>query len=78
MHERYSWAYMLRAEDEVELKAFPGCLVPPLLAAVETPGPRTQTQIFTSREWLNRKFGALRQNGPEDTAEAQRVRTGHV
>lgn len=50
MEERYSVAYLQRAEDDVRLETLPG---------LES-GAVNQEEVYTSREWLEKKFGILR------------------
>ena len=51
MDTRYSFAYLMRAEDETPLKGLESDLIPP-----SDPGVR----VFTGAEWLQRKYGMLR------------------
>ena len=53
MEERYSFAYLQRAEDDVKMVALPGMVV----GATERRGGE---EVYTSREWVEKKFGMLR------------------
>ena len=68
MEERYSLAYLQRAEDEVKMKALPG------LGADHGSGQ----DVFTSREWLEKKFGMLRRKTWKEETGAQTVLTGRA
>ncbi|KAJ5572393.1 oxidoreductase [Penicillium hetheringtonii] len=59
MPTRYSFAYMLRAEDETPMTGLKSPLFPPKDC--------TDQQVYTSAEWLRQKYGVLRLDGrPED------------
>ena len=66
MEERYSFAYLQRAEDDMKMEALPGI------------GSQTNVdkETYTSREWLEKKFGMLRRKTSEEGKEAQKVLTG--
>ena len=66
MEERYSFAYLQRAEDDVKMEALPGLKN----EAVD------QKEVYTSREWLEKKFGMLRRNTWKEGTESQRILTG--
>lgn len=74
MHERYSFAYLMRPEDDTPLRPVQSPLVRPAVAGpLEVAG-----ETFTSREWVLQKFQALRgargtfsQQAPESPAEDQ-------
>ena len=53
MRERYSYAYFMRPDDGVLLKP----VTSPLVAADEQ-----QKEVFTSGEWLKRKYATLRRD----------------
>jgi hypothetical protein len=53
MPTRYSFAYLVRAEDQTPMTGLKCPLFPPL-----DPGKK----VFTSGEWLKQKFQALRLN----------------
>ena len=53
MPERYSFAYMMRAEDDTRLEGLPSPLAPEV--------PKHGLQVgLTSREWIERKFANFR------------------
>ena len=66
MEERYSFAYLQRAEDDVRMEALPGF-------GNEVAGTK---EVYTSREWLEKKFGVLRRKTWTEETEAQRILTG--
>lgn len=51
MSTRYSFAYLMRAEDNTPLTGLESDLIPP-----SDPG----VHVFTGAEWLQRKYGTLR------------------
>ena len=53
MKERYSFAYFLRAEDETPIRALRSPLIP------EVEG---EEKVFTSEEWMKRKYAMLRKD----------------
>ena len=68
MKERYSIAYLQRAEDDVKMKA---------LSGIENRVVE-EKDVYTSREWLEKKFGMLRRDTWKEGAEGQRILTGKV
>ena len=68
MEERYSVAYLQRTEDDVKMEALPGCR--PSNDAGE------RTEVYTSREWLEKKFGVLRRNTWKEDTETRRILSG--
>ena len=71
MTERYSFAYLQRAEYEVKMTALTGSdIIPVKRGAAET------EQVFTSREWLGKKFGMLRKETFKEGTEGSWVLTG--
>ena len=50
MQERYSFAYLQRAEDDVKME---------ILLGMENRAAN-QEEVYTSKEWLEKKFGMLR------------------
>ena len=71
MTERYSFAYLQRAEYEVRMTGLTGSdIIPVKRGNVET------EQVFTSREWLGKKFGMLRKETFEQGTEGSWVLTG--
>lgn len=68
MDERYSVAYLQRTEDDVKMEALPGCVQGHEAAA--------RNEVYTSREWLAKKFGVLRRNTWTEDMEAQMILTG--
>ena len=68
MEERYSFAYLLRAEDDVVLAPLPGMK-----------GHNVDTKdAFTSRQWLENKFGMLRAKTTKEGVEGQKILTGRA
>ena len=71
MTERYSFAYLQRAEYEVRMTGLTvSDIIPVKRGNVET------EQVFTSREWLGKKFGMLRKETFEEGTEGSWVLTG--
>lgn len=68
MEERYSFAYLQRAENEVRMEALPGI----------TSGPVNKGDVYTSREWLKKKFGMLRRKTWKEGIEGQKILTGRI
>ena len=68
MEERYSFAYLQRAEDDVRMEAVPGI----------ANGAVDDEEVYTSREWLERKFGMLRRKTWEEGIEGQKILTGRI
>ena len=66
MEERYSFAYLQRTEDDVKMEALPGL----------TSEAVDQKQVYTSREWLEKKFGMLRLKTWKEGTESSRILTG--
>ena len=66
MAERYSFAYLQRAEDDVKLAP---------LAGLNQDTTDTEN-VFTSREWLENKFGMLRAKTRKEGAEGRKILTG--
>ena len=66
MKERYSVAYLQRADDDVKLEALPG------IGNEAVDGK----DVYTSREWLEKKFGMLRRKTWKEGSEGQRILTG--
>lgn len=56
MEERYSFAYLLRAQDETVMKAMRSPLVSGAAETVVDEGE----EGFTSAEWMRRKYAMLR------------------
>ena len=67
MEERYSLAYLQRAEDCVKMKALPSL-------GLEICGDADE--VYTSREWLEKKFGVLRRATWKEGPEGESVLTG--
>jgi hypothetical protein len=63
MEERYSMAYLQRAEDDVRMEP---------LAELGNNAASMQ-EVYTSREWLERKFGLLRRNPQTGELDNQRL-----
>lgn len=68
MEERYSFAYLQRAEDNVRMEALPGF-------CNEMRGTK---EVHTSREWLEKKFGVLRRKTWIEETKTQRILTGRA
>ena len=68
MEERYSFAYLQRAEDNVKMTVLPGTADP----------HEEMDEVYTSREWLEKKFGMLRRETWKEGAEGQKILTGRV
>ncbi len=68
MEERYSLAYLQRAEDNVKMEALPGI----------ANGTRTGSEVHTSREWLEKRFGMLRLKTWTEGTEGQKILTGRA
>lgn len=68
MRERYSLAYLQRTDDDVKLEALPGT----------RDGLMDGKDIYTSREWLEKKFGMLRRKTWKEGSEGQRILTGRT
>lgn len=66
MEERYSFAYLQRAGDNVKMQSLPGL--------ENESADREET--YTSREWLEKKFGMLRLKTTRKGAEGQKILTG--
>ena len=66
MKERYSVAYLQRANDDVKLEALPG------MENESVDGK----DVYTSQEWLEKKFGMLRRKTWEEGVEGRRILTG--
>ncbi len=71
MTERFSFAYLQRTEYEVRMTGLTGSDV--ILA--ERDNVETE-QVFTSREWLEKKFGMLRKDTFKEGGEGCWVLTG--
>lgn len=67
MEERYSFAYLQRAEDDVRMEALPG---------LGRDAAAEKGEVLTSRQWLEKKFGMLRAETGEGGVEGQKVLTG--
>ena len=68
MGERYSFAYLQRAEDDVMLAPLPG---------MKDHNPEMK-DVLTSRQWLEKKFGVLRANTRNEGTEDQKILTGRA
>ena len=68
MEERYSFAYLQRTEDDVRMETLPG------IGNSET----DEKEVFTSREWLENKFGMLRAKTRIEGMEGQKILTGRA
>ena len=68
MKERYSIAYLQRTENDVKMKALPGTRDVIM----------NKEEIYTSREWLEKKFGMLRRETWKDGEEGHSVLTGEA
>lgn len=66
IEERYSFAYLQRAEDDIQMKPLPG------IQSDKT----EEKELFTSQEWLENKFGMLRAKTRMEGMEAQKILTG--
>ena len=66
MKERYSVAYLQRADDNVKLQALPG-MENELVDGKE---------VYTSQEWLEKKFGMLRRKSWKEEVEGSEILTG--
>ena len=63
MEERYSFAYLLRPQDETVMRAVRSPLVGMAeVAQGEEKEKEEEEEEFTCAEWIQRKFGALRAN----------------
>ena len=71
MKERYSIAYLQRAEDDVKMKALSK------LNAVHGSTLQDNQDVYTSREWLEKKFGVLRRQALKEVGDAQGILTGN-
>lgn len=70
MEERYSFAYLQRAENDVRMETLPG---------ISNGNDGTDTEeVFTSLGWLEKKFGMLRAKTRTEDAEGQKVVTGRA
>lgn len=63
MEERYSFAYLQRTEDNVKMEALPGL------------GKSTvnEKEVYTSGEWLEKKFGMLRRKASKEEMKGQKI-----
>ena len=68
MEERYSFTYLQRTEDDVRMEALPGI----------RNGKTDKKEVFTSREWLENKFGMLRAKTRREGMEGQKILTGRA
>lgn len=68
MEERYSFAYLQRAEDDVKMETLPGI----------DNHATDKKNGFTSREWLESKFGMLRAKTCKEGMERQKILTGRA
>ncbi|KAJ7763222.1 hypothetical protein DFH07DRAFT_939360 [Mycena maculata] len=68
MPERYSFAYLMRAEDATVMTGLDSTLFPPY--------PAEGRELYTSGEWIQRKFGMLRGNDKKPGQDA--VLTGRT
>lgn len=68
MEERYSFAYLQRAEDDVRMEALP-----------TTESSTSQNpEVYTSKEWLEKKFDMLRRKTWKEGKESERILTGRT
>ena len=75
MEERYSFAYLQRAEDDVMLAPLPG--MKDHDPDTKDHDPDTKDSC-TSREWLENKFGMLRARTRKEGMEGQKILTGRA
>lgn len=68
MEERYSFAYLQRAEDNVKMEPLPSF-------ERDAAG---QIEVYTSREWLEKKFGMLRRETWLEGRDGQKILTGRA
>ena len=68
MEERYSFAYLQRAEYDVRTETVPG---------IED-GVTDKKDVFTSREWLENTFGMLRAKTRKEGVEGKKILTGRT
>ena len=68
MEERYSFAYLQRAEDDVMLAPLPGM----------KDHSTDMKGAATSRQWLENKVGMLRAKTRREGAEGQKILTGRA
>lgn len=68
MEERYSFAYLQRAEDDVRMEALP---------AMKSSTVQDEA-VCTSKEWLEKKFGMLRRKTWKEGKESERILTGRT
>ena len=66
MEDRYSFAYLQRAEDDVRMEALPGF-------GNKLVGTK---EVYTRREWFEKNFDVLRRKTWTEETKAQRIRTG--
>ena len=71
MKERYSIAYLQRAEDDVKMKALSR------FDAVHDRNSQYDQDAYSSREWLEKKFGVLRRQTWKEAGDAQGILTGN-
>lgn len=77
MEERYSFAYLQRAEDDVKLAPLPALSSKSGSDTVDN-GSNKENQTFTSKQWLEHKFGMLRAKTWKEGSESQKILTGRV
>ena len=68
MEERYSLAYLQRTENDVKMEALPG-------TGNELVNGK---EVYTSRQWLEKKYGMLRRETWKDGTEGSRILTGRA
>ena len=72
MEERYSLAYLQRAEHDVKMEPLPGT------GSVED-GAGVDREVYTSQQWLEKKYGMLRRKTGRDGTEGSEIPlTGRV
>lgn len=77
MKERYSFAYLQRAEDDVKLEPLPALSNKASSNTIDD-GWNKENQIFTSKQWLENKFGMLRAKTRKEGSKSQKILTGRV
>ena len=68
IEERYSFAYLQRTEEDVKMKPLPSFEC----------DAASRTEVYTSREWLEKKFGVLRRETWQEGADGQKILTGRA
>ena len=76
MEERYSLAYLQRTEDDVRLDTLPE-IKRSGIAADSSPGGNA-AEVYTSKGWLEKKFGMLRRETWKEGSEGAKILTGRA